>query len=156
VNVSNLLTKWSTFSRTATTTTVNTVSGGTPSGSNFTASITVSPAPPSSTTQNPENVSFTALANDQTTVLASFGPFPLSSGTVSAQTKLLPPGTAFVTATYGGDATHGMSTSAAKGLGSTVAGANFASSTQLNFVTFDANNNPVPTTQAKTVAYGSD
>jgi hypothetical protein len=36
-----------------------------------------------------------------------------------------------------------------------VQGAGFTGKVQLNFVTFDANGNPVPTTQSKTVAYGS-
>ena len=37
----------------------------------------------------------------------------------------------------------------------TVAGANQASKTTLNFVTFDSNNNPVLSTSSQTVSYGS-
>src|SRR5882757_3148524 len=48
VNVTNLLAKWSTFARTATTTTVTSPTGGTPSGTPFTATVTVTPAPPTS------------------------------------------------------------------------------------------------------------
>ncbi len=164
INVANLLNNWHNFSRTATITTVSNLSGGSPSGSNFTATVTVAPAPPSSTLAQPENVSIIALAADQTTILGAIGgksnttqtvPFALSSGTVNVQTNLLPPGTAYISASYGGDATFGASVSTPKALSGTVAGANFSSKTQLNFVTFDSNNNPVPTTQAKTVPYGS-
>jgi len=102
-----------------------------------------------------EDVSLTALASDQTTVLGSFGPFALSSGTATATTNILPPGTMFVSATYGGDSTHGMSASAPVALGGTVAGANFASKTTMNFVTFDSNNNPHLSTSSQSVPYGS-
>ena len=164
INVANLLNNWHNFHRTATVTTVSNISGGSPSGSNFTATVTVAPAPPTSTFAQPENVSLTALAADQTTILGVIGgksnstqtvPFALSSGTVSVQTNLLPPGTAYISASYGGDATFGASVSTPKALSSTVAGANFSSKTQLNFVTFDSNGNPVLTTQSKTVPYGS-
>ena len=158
INVANLLAKWSTVSRTATTTTVSNPTGGTPSGSNFTATITVTPSAAAG------DVSLTALANDQTTILATIGgknsgsgtvPFTLASGTVSVQTNLLPPGTAYVSAFYGGDATHATSTATPVKLTTAVTGATYGTSVQLNFVTFDSNNNPVPTTQSQTVAYGS-
>ena len=164
INVANLLNNWHNFSRTATITTVTSPSGGSPSGSNFTATVTVAPAPPTSTLTQPENVSIIALAADQTTILGVIGgktsnnqtvAFALSGGTVNVQTNLLPPGTAYIKASYGGDATFGASVSTPKALSGTVAGANFSSKTQLNFVTFDSNNNPVPTTQPKTVPYGS-
>src|SRR6267378_1584844 len=103
VNVTNLLAKWSTFARTATTTTVSSPTGGTPSGTSFSATVTVAPAPPTSTASMPEDVSLVALASDQTTVLGSFGPFTLTGGTATATTNLLPPNTSFVSATYGGD-----------------------------------------------------
>jgi hypothetical protein len=74
---------------------------------------------------------------------------------VSVQTNLLPPGTAYVSAFYGGDATHATSTATPVKLTTAVAGAGYGTSVQLNFVTFDSNNNPVPTTQSQTVAYGS-
>jgi len=159
VNVTNLLTKWkSSFARTATTTTVASPSGGTPSGTNFTATITVAPAPPTTTPALQEDVSLTALASDHTTVLESFGPFPLTAGIATAKTNLLPPGTAFVSATYGGDSTHALSTSTPVALAGTVAGANFASKTTVNFVTFDTSTTP-PTPKLSTspspVPYGS-
>lgn len=149
VNVTNLLAKWSTFVRTGTTTTVTNPTGGTPSGTSFSATVTVTPAGATG------DVSLNALANDQTTVLASFGPFTLSGGTKSVTTNLLPPGTAFVSARYGGDSTHGLSTSAPVALAGTVAGANFASKTTVNFVTFDSNGNPHLSTSSQSVPYGS-
>jgi Pro-kumamolisin, activation domain len=156
VNVANLLTAWTTkFVRGATTTAVSGATGGTPSGTNFTATVTVTPAPPTSSASMAEDVSLTALASDQITVLGSFGPFPLTSGTATATTNILPPGTAFVTATYGGDSTHAMSTSTPVALAGAVQGANFASKTTVNFVTFDNNGNPVLNTSPSPVQYGS-
>ncbi len=150
INVGNLLTKWSNVARTGTSTTVSNPSGGTPSGTNFTATVTVTPAGATG------DVSLTALASDHTTVLGSFGPFTLVGSTITASTQLLPPGTAYVSAFYGGDSTHGTSTSAALALAGTVAGANFASKTTLNFVTFDSNNNPHLSTSSQSLAYGSN
>src|SRR6266481_1023563 len=151
VNVTNLLAKWSTFARTATTTTVTSPTGGTPSGTSFSATVTVTPAGATG------DVSLMALASNGTTVLGSFGPFTLnSSGVATATTNILPPGTASVSATYGGDSTHGMSTSTPPlALAGTVAGANFASKTTVNFVTFDNNGNPVLSTSPSPVQYGS-
>jgi len=157
VNVTNLLAKWkSSFTRTATVTTVTNPTGGTPSGTAFTATISVAPAPPTSSTSMAETVSLTALASDGTTTLGSFGPFALTAGNATGSTNILPPGTAFVSATYGGDATLGLSTSTPPlPLAGTVAGANFASKTTVNFVTFDSNNNPVLSTSPSPVQYGS-
>src|SRR6266403_2678862 len=150
VNVTNLLAKWSTFARTATTTTVTSPTGGTPSGTSFSATVTVTPAGATG------DVSLNALAIDQTTVLGSLGPsFPLTSGAATITTNLLPPGTAFVSATYGGDSTHAMSTATPVALAGTVQGANFASKTTVNFVTFDSNNNPHLSTSPSPVQYGS-
>jgi len=151
VNVTNLLAKWSTFVRTGTTTTVSSPTGGTPSGTSFSATVTVTPAGATG------DVSLMALASNGTTVLGSFGPFTLnSSGVATATTNILPPGTASVSATYGGDSTHGMSTSTPPlALAGTVAGANFASKTTVNFVTFDNNGNPVLSTSPSPVQYGS-
>jgi subtilase family serine protease len=150
VNVTNLLAKWSTFARTGTTTTVTSPTGGTPSGTSFSATVTVTPAGVTG------DVSLNALAGDQTTVLGSFGPFTLTAGTATTTTNLLPPGTAFVSAVYGGDSTHGMSTSTPPlALAGTVAGANFASKTTVNFVTSDNNGNPVLSTSPSPVQYGS-
>ncbi len=153
VNVGNLLTKWSTFARTGTTTTVTSPTGGTPSGTSFSATVTVTP------TGATGDVSLTALSSSTPpAVLGSFGPFSVSAttGVAAVQTNLLPPGTASVTATYGGDSTHGMSISTPPlALAGTVAGANFASKTTMNFVTFDSSGNPHLSTSSQSVPYGS-
>jgi subtilase family serine protease len=155
INVGNLLTKWSTVSRPATTTNLSSPSGGTPSGQNFTATITVSPAPGTGTG---ENVSLIALASDTTTVLGSYGPFALTaSGTATAATNLLPPGTAYVEGSYGGDAAHAASTSAPVALpAGVVAGSGQTSTVTLYYFGFDANGNPTtPTTSPQNFVYGS-
>src|SRR5215469_16033127 len=155
VNVTNLLNKWSSFSRTMTTTTLSNLSGGTTSGSNFTATITVSPSAAAG------NVSLIALSSsDPNAILGVIGgkasngqtvPFTLSSGTVNVQTNLLPPGTTYVSASYGGDATHAGSMATPVALSGPVAGAGYGTKVQLNFIKSDG----TPTTQSQTVAYGS-
>jgi len=97
-----------------------------------------------------------ALKSDQATVLGTIGPFTLSSGTASVSTTLLPIGTAFVEATYGGDVTHVVSTSMPPtALTSTVAGAGYTSKTALSLVTFDANNNPILSMGSQPIVYGA-
>jgi Pro-kumamolisin, activation domain len=147
INVANLLNLWSTASRAATTTTLGTPSKTSlTSGQSFSVPITV-------TGGGTGSVSLSALASDQTTILASFGPFTLSGTSATATTNLLPPTTAYVQGYYGGDVAHASSISAPVAVA--VAGANQASKTTLNFVTFDANNNPVPSTSSQTLAYGT-
>ncbi len=146
INVGNLLTLWTTANLTATTTTLGTPSTTSlTSGQTFTIPVTVSGGGGS--------VSLTAFASDQKTILGSFGPFTLSGTTATASTNLLPPTTAYVQGYYGGDATHAGSGSALVAVN--VSGANQASKTTLNFVTFDSNNNPVPSTSSQSVSYGS-
>ena len=148
INVTNLLNKWASVTRTATTTTLTSLTGGSPSGTAFSAAVTVAPA------ASTGDVSLTALASDQATVLGSFGPFPLAAGTVVGSTNLLPPGTAFIEATYGGDATHALSTSLPVALA--VTGSNQVSKTTLNFVTLDSKGNVLGvSTGAQKFAYGT-
>jgi hypothetical protein len=147
INVTNLLTLWSSVVRTPTSTTLSGPSSTTnTSGQQFSVTVTVAGG-------GTGNVSLTALANDQTTILGSFGPFALSGTTATATTNLLPPGTAYVEGYYPGDTTHAASTSAP--LAVAVSGANQASKTTLNFVTFDSNNNPVLSTSSQSLTYGS-
>jgi len=152
INVGNLLTKWSTFHRTASTTTIGTPSpaSGTSGSTNFTIPVTVAPAPASG-----ETVGITAYASDQATVLGAVGPFALNGGgTVSAKSNLLPPGTAYIQAYYGGDVTLGASTSSMVAL--SVSGANQTSKTTVGFVEFDSNGLPLtPKTGSVSVSYGS-
>ncbi len=147
INVTNLLNLWSSVVRIPTSTTLSSPSGSSnASGQRFSVIVTVAGG-------GTGNVSLTALASDQTTILGSFGPFALSGTTATATTNLLPPGTAYVEGYYPGDATHAASTSAP--LAVAVSGANQASKTTLNFVTFDSNNNPVLSTSSQSLSYGS-
>jgi len=153
INVANLLNLWGSISRTVTATTLSNPNGGTPSGTTFTAKVTVTPAP-----LGTEAVALNALDGNGA-ILASIGaspnntPFTLSGGTANISTNLLPPNTASVVATYGGDALLAASISAPVAVA--VAGANETSKTTMSFVTFDANNNPVLSTAAQNITYGS-
>jgi len=153
INVTNLLKSWSTFSRTATATTLSIKSGSSnTSGQNVSFTASVAPAPPSSS----ETVSLIAITgNGQVAIGAdtSGNPFKLSNGTVSATTNLLPPGTTSLEASYGGDAT--LAASMSTPVSFAVSGSNQASNTKLSFVTFDSNNNPVLSTSSQNVHYGS-
>lgn len=148
INVGNLLTKWTSAIRTATTTTLTGPSGGSPSGSKFTATITVSPAPPTGVPV--EAVSLIALGSGGA-VLGSYGPFSLSGGSASVNTNLLPPGTTGVQGSYGGDATLAASTSATVSI-TPVAGANLPSTLTVYFVSQSTGG---VSTGAQNFAYGS-
>ena len=150
INVTNLLTKWSTFLRAGTTTAISGATGGATSGSNFSATVSVTPAGATG------DVSLTALASGGATILGSFGPFTLSSGSVTASTTLLPPGTASVTAHYGGDSTHAGSTSAPFALAAAVGGAGLSSTTVLGWSSQNADGswNP-PVTGNQNFPYGT-
>jgi hypothetical protein len=150
VNVTNLLAAWTTkFVRSATTTAISGATGGTPSGTNFSATVTVTP------TGATGDVSLTAL-DGTGNVLGSFGPFTLSGGTVMASTTLLPPGTASVTATYGGDATHAGSTSLPFALAASVTGAGLQSKTVLGWSSQNPNGTfNTPTTGNQNFPYGT-
>jgi subtilase family serine protease len=129
INVGNLLTRWTSAPRTTTTTTLSGASGGSSSTSPFTATVSVTPAGATG------DVSLIALqSSDPTSVLGSFGPFTLSGGTVSVSTSILPVGTTYVAATYGGNVTYAVSTSAPVLLGTAVGSANYTAKTTLNFV----------------------
>lgn len=153
VNVTNLLNSWSSVSRTATTTTLSNPSGTTNvSGQNF--SVTVKVTPNSGTGVPSGDVSLIAtIVTSSGTSSAGFGPFTLSSGSVTATTNLLPPGTTSVSAYYGGDLNYAGSASS-NSVPVAVTGANLASTTTLSFVTFDANGNPILNSSGN-VAYGT-
>jgi hypothetical protein len=147
INVGNLLTKWTAAIRTGTTTTLVGATGGSPSGTAFSVTVNV-------TGGATGDVSLTALANDQATVLGSFGPYTLAAGTASANTTLLPPSTAYVEATYGGDATHAASTSAPVALA--VTGAGQSSTTTVGISSFNSNGTwSTPVTSSQNFVYGS-
>jgi subtilase family serine protease len=164
VNVASLLANWTTVTRTPTTTTLSGPSATTvSSGSNFSVTITVNPAPPNGETValnalNSSGVIIGSLSSNAAALLngTSTTPtaFTLSGGTVKATTNLLPPGTTAIQAVYGGDTTYAMSTSPPL-TGLTVNGTNSSSTTTLSFVTFNSNNSPVLSTGSQNVAYGS-
>lgn len=146
INVANLLSKWSTVNRTATTTSLSGPSATTlTSGDNFSITIGVAPSAASGA------VSLTAIDHNNT-ILGSFGPFTLSGGSVSASTNLLPPNTAYLYATYAGDVTYASSTSA--NLAIVVNGANQTSKVTTSFVTFTTSGTPVLSTGAQSITYG--
>lgn len=147
INVTNLLNKWSTFSRSATTTALSAASGGTPSGQNFSVKVTITP---SSATGD---VSLIATTSSGAT--SGFGPFTLSGGTVTAQTNLLPPGTTSIVANYAGDATHAASFGSIAYTVSGTAGTTTAQ-TQIYYTSFSSTGVPsTPTTSSQNIPYGS-
>jgi subtilase family serine protease len=150
INVTNLLAQWASVTRTATTTMLTAPTGGSPSGTAFSATVSVTPGATG-------DVSLTALSSDGVTVLGSFGPFTLSnSASATVTSNLIPPNTAFVQATYGGDATHAISTSAAVAI-PTVTGSNQASKTTLNFVSLGSDNSVLGITMnAQKLPYGTE
>ena len=151
INVTNLLSKWGTFSRTATTTTLSNESGSTNvSGQAFSVKVSVTPSAATG------DVSLTAYGSDGSILgsVVGSGSFTLSGGSVTINTNLLPPGTANISGYYGGNVTYAASTSSM--LPVAVSGANQASKTTVGFVEFDSNGNPLtPTTGSVSVAYGS-
>jgi hypothetical protein len=150
INVANLLTKWTSATRTATTTTIASTSGGTTSTTPFTATVNVSSGASG-------DVSIIALASDQATVFGSFGPFTLSGGSATASGILLPAATAYVEATFGGNATYASSTSAPTKLSNTVGGAGYSAKVTVNFVGYNSSTGlpNTPTTGSQSFSYGT-
>lgn len=152
INVGNLLANWSTFSRTVPTVTLGSVSQ---SGQTITATATVSPAPTG--TAGTESVSLVALASATGPMLGTIGPFTLTSGTASIPSTLLPVTTAYVEASYGGDATLAANTSTPTKLATTVAGAGYTGEATVYFVGYNSSTGATttPTTSSQSFAYGT-
>jgi hypothetical protein len=163
VNVTNLLNAWSGVSFPASTVTITSTTPSnltnlTHGSSSVTFNISVSPTPAagaavsllaspsagSPAVGSPVTIgAFTENTSDFT--------FTGSSGTISVSTSQLPGGTAYpVVAKYSGDGVHAAGTSAPV----TVTVAKEASSTAVNFVTFDSSNNPTINPTSSTIAYG--
>jgi hypothetical protein len=151
INVTNLVASWSNASRTTTTTSLSAGSGSNTSGQTFTATVTVSPTPVGAS--GTESVALNAYDSTQTNILGSFGPFTLNGASASVSTNLLPPGTAFLQATYGGDVT--LASSVSSFVPVAVSGANYSTKIVLSFVTADSNNNPQLSQSSQKVPYGS-
>jgi hypothetical protein len=158
VNVTNLLNAWSGVSFPASTVTITSANPTSSThGAMVTFNITVSPTPaaggavsllasPSSGTPpvgSPVTIGAFSENNDFS--------FNGSSGTIQIVTAQLPGGTAYpVVAKFSGDGVHAAGTSAPV----SVTVAKEPSSTAVNFVTFDSNNNPVINPPSSTTAYG--
>jgi Pro-kumamolisin, activation domain len=152
INVGNLLTKWTAAPRTATTTTVTSPSGGSPTGTAFTAKVTVAPAAATG------NVSLIALdGSTPPNVLGTIGTnssgnlFSISGGTATITTNVLPVDTVAVEATYGGNATYAVSTSAPVALSGKVTGAGNTAKTTISAVGATG----TVTTSAQNFPYGT-
>jgi subtilase family serine protease len=159
INVSNLLSNWTSARRMGTTTTVASATGGSPTGTAFTATVTVTPATATG------NVAIAAL-DGSGKVLGTIGsdsngnPFPLMNGTATVTSSLLPVGTVSVEATYGGNALYAVSTSGAKALSvgaGGVSGAGYTGKVTVYFVSYNTigGTPSAPTTGAQNFAYGT-
>jgi subtilase family serine protease len=153
INVGNLLANWKNFSRTVPTVTLGSVLQ---SGQTVTTSAVVSPAPTG--TAGTESVSLVALASATGPVLGTIGPFTLTSGTANIPATLLPVGTAYLEASYGGDATLAASTSTPPTpLATTVAGAGYTGKATVYFVGYNSSTGApnTPTTSSQSFAFGT-
>jgi subtilase family serine protease len=145
VNVANLLSSWTSFSRTATSTTLTNASGSTvTAGTNFSVTIGVTPSGSTGTVS--------LLASGVSGGLGAVGPFTLTSGTVTVTSNLLPVGTTSIVGYYPGDATHAASTSAPLLLA--VSGAGYTSQTTVYYTDF-VGGNPANHLSAQTISYGT-
>ena len=151
VNVTNLVKNWASATFRPTTTTFL-LGGGTPVNTTHGAPVTVSgTVSPTSGTGTPTG--FVELIDGTTAPGVVIDTFPVqSNGTFSGSTTLLPGGTAYsVVAHYGGDGVFAASTSGAESVNGV---SKEASKVTVNLVTF-ANNNPILSTAATSLTYGS-
>jgi hypothetical protein len=154
VNVTNLVKNWVSATFRPTTTTFL-LGGGTPVNTTHGTAVTVSGAvTPTSGTGTPTG--FVELIDGTTAPGVVIDTFPVqSNGTFSGSTTLLPGtnGTPYsVVATYGGDGVFAASTSGAESVNGV---SKEASKVTVNLVTFDVNNNPILSTAAASLTYGS-
>jgi hypothetical protein len=161
VNVTNLLNAWSSVSFPASTVTITSTSPSNLTalahGTPVTFNITVSPTPAAgaavsllaspSVGEPPVVKPYTIGGNTEANDFSFSG----SSGTILISTNQLPGGTAYpVVAKYTGDGVHAAGTSAPV----TVTVTKEASTTSVNFVTFDSAGNPTTNPSSSTIAYG--
>jgi subtilase family serine protease len=155
INVGNLLKNWSNFHRTVSSTNLGSITGAT-AGGTLTATVIVSPTP--SGAKGTETVALNALAQDGKTLLGSIGPFPLNQATANISTQnLLPQGTAFVNATYSGDATLSASTSGNMAFAVQPISGSQTAQTVVYWVSLDPNTGQPTniTTKSQNIPYGS-
>jgi pro-kumamolisin-like protein/Big-like domain-containing protein len=146
INVSNLVTAWSTAGLTATTTAITaSPSSALTHGSNANFTVHVAAGAGTPTGQ------VSLIATPASAAEQGIGPFSLSSGTATFSTNLLPGGTAYnVVAHYSGDGTFAQSDSAPV----TVTVNKESSKTTVATVTFDAAGN-VLSSDAHSLTYGT-
>ena len=153
INVGNLLTKWTSFSRTAPNVALSGLTGTT-AGGKLSATVIVSPTP--SGAPGTETVALNGYDNTGSPT-GSMGPFVITAATanITNVTNLLPVGTVSVKASYGGDAMLAANTS--NSVPFTVAGGGYTAQTQVYYSSFSGNP-PVPTnptTSSQKIPYGS-
>ncbi len=150
VNAANLVNNWTSVSFKPTTTTLSNLSPTTATHSqpvSFTASV----APGTGSGTPTGDVSVIAQTGSSSSGATSIGSFPLSGGSVSSSTSLLPGGTYSVTAHYTGNGTYGASDSAPVQVSITPEG----SQTHIALLTFDPVSGYEISSNATSVVYGA-
>ncbi len=150
VNVANLLTNWAAAAFRPTTTTFSLNGGAAVNGAHGSPVSVSGTVKPTIGTGTPTG--FVELFNPAVSQIIDT--FPLSGGSYSGTTVMLPGGSAYtVEARYGGDGTFAASTSSTV---EAVTNVNKeASKVTVNLVTFPSNSSPVLSTAAASLPYGS-
>jgi hypothetical protein len=152
VNAANLVKNWSSISFQPSTTTLASLSPTTLTHGQA-VNFTVNVAPGSGSGTLTGNVSLIAQTGVSSTNVTGIGPFPLSGGSVSSSTNMLPGGKYGVTAHYAGNGTYGASDSTPP---VQVTVSPEASQTQMSFVTFNTTTGAVSgTSPTPPSPYGS-
>jgi hypothetical protein len=160
VNVSNLLTNWSSATLSADTVTVTSPQSGTTITHGNSASFTIKVLQNSGTTVPTGDVSLIATpAGGQPFAIGTFNnninpasTFTLSGGSVTIQTNLLPGGADSIVAQYAGDGTFAPTQSTPP---ITVTVNKESSVTTISLLTFDSSNNLFDLPAPSTVVYGT-
>ena len=145
INVTNLVNGWTALSRIGTTTTL---SGPSTATLNATVKYTGTLTKASGTVAPTGFVLLEDMATGQTVDQVALSG---SGTTYSISTPFMPAGTYNLVAHYGGDGVYAASDSAPIAINIAKA----ASTVVVSFVNFDINNNPVLSTSAQTLQYGS-
>jgi subtilase family serine protease len=150
VNAANLVNNWTSVSFKPTTTTLSNLSPTTTAhGQPVSFSVSVAPGTGSGTPTG--DVSVNAQTGSSSSGVTVIGSFPLSGGSVSSSTNLLPGGTYSVTAHYAGDGNYGASDSAPVQVSITPEG----SQTHIALLTFDPITGNETSSNATSVVYGA-
>jgi Pro-kumamolisin, activation domain/Bacterial Ig-like domain (group 3) len=145
INVTNLVNNWTALSRIGTTTTL---SGPSTATLNATVKYSGTLTKASGTAAPTGLVQLEDMATGETVDQAALSG---SGTTYSISTPFMPAGSYNLVAHYGGDGVYAASNSAPIAINIAKA----ASTVVVNFVNFDVNNNPVLSTSAQTLQYGT-